>query len=146
MADQVAPHVVDNLLVPSRVLEHLDQFLVETTVERELASGRTVDKLGVARMQHDERDRVGTEDLEILRRRQFETTKQGTLRHEIDPCLAHCGDDLRIRNRRIHLDVEAPEALDVELKRLFQSQRGGPGWSGIPPQAQKTNLAQQRTD
>src|SRR5262249_27923461 len=143
---KMTAHFFDELLVDEWTIEYVDQLVIEVAIEREFPASRAVDPLGLARREHQQRYRVGAKDLEVFGGGQPEVAQERPLRHDVDSSQAHGRNDFQVWDRRMHLDVEPPETLEVQLKRRFQAQRRGPGRRGIPPQPQEPDLPEPRTD
>src|SRR6266851_6833221 len=79
VGSEMASHLFDDLLILVWLLDRIEQLVADVPVQRQLASARPVHRLRVIRIQHDQRDRVGAEDLEVLRGQQLETAKQRAL-------------------------------------------------------------------
>src|SRR5215813_7919976 len=114
-------HFFDELPVDGWTIEHVDQLLIEVAIEREFPASGAVDPLGLVRREHQQRYRVGAKDLEVFGGCQPEMAQEGPLRHDVDSSQAHGRNDFQVWDRRMNLDVEPPETLEVQLKRRFQS-------------------------
>src|SRR5260221_12399722 len=100
---------MDDIAIFLRVLQRVDELAANVVAERQVASCRGIDQLGMLGLQQDERYRIGGKQLEIFRGHEAQPPEERPLRHDVDPSRAQGRDDLRIRNPGPHLDLESAE-------------------------------------
>src|SRR5512135_1766435 len=72
MRGEVATHLLDDLPILPRLIERVEQFAADPVVQSQFAPRWPVDQLQVIRIEHNQGDGIGTEDLEVLRRQEIE--------------------------------------------------------------------------
>ncbi len=133
MREQVLSHFLDNLSVFLWIPQNLNQLLVNTVAQRQLASRRAVDHFRMIRIDHDEWRRVSGEYLEILACQNLELAKEWALGHDIDSAGAHDIGDLGVRYGWIHLDAQSPQPLGVGAESGHDAEFGSSRWDCVPP-------------
>ena len=64
----MAAHLLNDLLIPQRMLNHIEKLVGNVAMQSQFAPCRAVDRFCMRGLQHNQRDRVGAEDFEVFRR------------------------------------------------------------------------------
>src|SRR5258708_34070362 len=108
---------MDDIAIFLRVLQRVDELATNVVAERQLASCRAIDQLGMLGLQQDERYRIGGKQVEIFRGHEAQPPEERPLRHDVDPSRAHGRDDLAIRHRGSHPELGVAEAARMDAER-----------------------------
>src|SRR5689334_2116496 len=141
VCDEMRTNILDNRSVPVGISQGIEDLLGSTPGQGQLAAGSSIDKLSMIVVEHEERDCVGAEDLEILQGQMLQVTQEWTLSEDIDMRRAHRLYGIVIHHGPGRLDPQPFECVGVRLEGLRRPRsRPFGGWR-VPPQAEKADFA-----
>ena len=133
--------VLDDAAVVVGAAQGIAQLGGDRSRQAQFAPREAVHGFCMIGVQHQQRDGVGAEDLEILERQVLQVTQHGPLRHDVDPRRAHRADHVVIHDRLRCLDPQPAEPFRVGREGVLGPRRRSLGRRRIPPQADEGDAA-----
>src|SRR5882724_7726415 len=81
--DKMRTNILDNRSVPIGISQGIEDLLGSAAGQGQLAAGRSIDELSMILVEHQKRDRVGAEDLEILLGQMLQVAQERALSKDV---------------------------------------------------------------
>src|SRR5262245_11807230 len=118
VCDEMRTNILDNRSVPVGISQGIEDLLGSTPGQGQLAAGWSVDELSMILVEHEKRDCVGAEDLEIFQSQMLQVAQQRALSEDIDVRRAHRLYHVVVHHGARCLDPQPFERVRVRVKGL----------------------------
>src|SRR3954466_13926750 len=137
---EMRTNILDSRSVFVGTSQSIEDLLGSTAGQSQLATGRSIDELSMILVEHQKRDCVRAEDLEIFQGQMLQVAQERALSENIYARRAHRFYDVIVHHSSGRLDPQSLECVRIREEGL-----GGPGgrpFGGrlVPPQAEKANF------
>src|SRR5882672_1836827 len=138
--DEMRTNILDNRSVSVGISQGVEDLLGSTAGQGQLAAGRSIDELSMILVEHQKRDCVGAEDLEILQGQMLQVAQERSLSEDVYARRAHRLYDVVVHHGPRRLDPQPLECVRVRVEGRGWPRGRAFGGRLVPPQAEKTDF------